>query len=350
MRLNTKIPQNVNSKCGVLKSEYINLAQTGLMFAALTLFAGPAYAFQSSQKSINGLAGAYGYIMGQENALQLIEEKFPELKPAVLMARLEFDSNYPSAKEKINRQIHALIGEDKATEFLKTLEEKVKENSVKSISQTEAQDFIKTVSKRAGGAIERENVKQFLHAVVFHDRPEAELSEKYAKRFSTSGDVKSKGVEVSLKVPLSWEERQGNTPNTVRGWSSEVGTGLSYIGLLVMDRGDRRSKEDIQKAISSKSYTGMLPKDAKLRKIQFTQSSNRPGWYIEYEMTMQRVDMEITQIIRSISILHDGKTVELGCSTGGLASDREKITREFSRFENLCRLVLNSLVIDSVFR
>ena len=57
-----------------------------------------------------------------------------------------------------------------------------------------------------------------------------------------------------MTLPLSWTERQGNTPNTVRSWMSEAGSGLSLISLLVQNSGDTRKKADIQKAIDKKDY------------------------------------------------------------------------------------------------
>jgi hypothetical protein len=321
----------------------------GIAFSIL-LLSTSSFSFQLSQRTMNGLAGVYGYLTGQDLALRRIEQQFPELAQSVLLARLEFDAAYPRARQKVREQVINLAGESRATELLEQLEKNIETQASPKLTQDSAKIFLQTVSNRAQGTFERESIKQFLHSVVFYDRPESELSEKYSKRFSSAGDPKAKGVEVTIKIPPSWEERQGNTPNTIRSWTSEAGTGTNQVSLLIRDFGDKRTKDDIQRAIAKKDYSGMLPNSAVVKKIQLTESSNRYGWYVEFETTINRVDMELFGVHRLISLLHDGKTIEFGCSAGGLTSDKEKIKKEAERISSLCRLILNSLTIDSVYK
>jgi hypothetical protein len=309
-----------------------------------------AYSFQPSQKALNGLAGLYSYLSSQDLALRRIEQKFPEYGQAVHLAKLEFDSVYPTALEKTKEKIVQLLGDGRGEDLIKTLDKNIEAIPNSNNTTTAAINFLQTVANRSKGSIERENIKSFLHAIVFHERPEAEMVDRFSRRFSTAGEPKAKGLEVSVRVPQSWEEREGNTPNTIRSWTSDAGTGLSELRILIQDFGDRRTKEQIQRAIARKEYDGLLPKGAVVKKIQPTQSSNRYGWYADYEMVLQRVDMELFLISRNVTILHEGKRIEIGCASGGLISKKEEIQAEASRVESLCRAFLASLVIDSVFK
>jgi hypothetical protein len=314
-------------------------------FSAISSF---AHSFPSSEKSLNGLIEVYRYLAGQDLALRMVEQQFPDLEKSVAVAKREFDLAYPSARQKTREKIVTIAGESRAQELLQKVYKGFEEQSRRKLTTDIATAFLRRVSDRSQGKIERGITKQFLHSVVFYDRPESELSDKLSVRFSSAGDSRSNGLDVSFKIPFSWEETQGNTPNTVSFWTSEAGTGINYVSVLIKNTSDKRTKKDIERAISRRDYTGLLPNGAILRNIELIQSNSRHGWYVEFETTRQRAEFATFGVHRIISVLQDGKAIEVGCSTGGLGSEKEKVMKEAVRIQSLCRLLLNSLTINGL--
>jgi hypothetical protein len=218
------------------------------------------------------------------------------------------------------------------------------------VSRAEAIAFLNEVRNRAAGKIEREEIKRFLFAINHYRDPASEWNSKRLHRFSSKNEEKAKGLEVSINIPVSWEERLGTTPNALRTWVSEAGTGSSTIGLLIVNTDDQRSRTDIQRAISAREFKGLVPSSSKIESVSTAEVSDQPGWLYEIEMVRKRVDLEFFMRFKSLNVLYKGKRVELNCSSGGAITAQEEVRSEFKRLEKICRLVMNSLVIDSVYK
>jgi hypothetical protein len=319
-----------------------------LLFTAF-FFAFTANAFTVSNNSLGGLARVYGYLLGQEQSLKIIEISYPELQQDVLLARLKFQASYPDIKVKAATKIIELVGEQ-GKELISKMEQQIDANAAKIIPKNQAIEFLKTVQNRAEGKIENQSTRDFMLAITYFDNPGNEIAEKKTVKFNTKNEVKAKGLDLTITLPLSWLEQEGNTPNSIRTWKSEAGSGKSLITFLVYNSGDTKSKEQVKNAIASKKLFNMVPSKATVNKIIYSEISNQAGWYSETELVQQRLDLDIYMINKNVYALYEGKTIEIGCSSGDILSKKEDVIKEAKRVESLCRAVLLSLVINNVYQ
>lgn len=327
------------------------VANMKLIFAVLcgVLFSLQVQAFSLNQNSFNGLARVYGYAAGQEQSLKIIEASYPELQQDVVLVRLKFQSSYPDLKDKASSKIIELAGEQGKT-LIANIEQQLSANAPKTIPKNQAIEFLKTVVNRADGKIENQPTRDFMLAITYFENPEREIAEKKTQKFNTKNEPKAKGLDLNITLPLSWTEQEGTTPNTVRSWKSEGGSGASLISLLVRDTGDTRTKAQVQRAIERKELTNMVNPNGDIKKVIYSEVGNQPGWYAEVELTQKRLEFEIFQTYKNLQVLYGGKTIEIGCSSGNIAAKKDEALKEAKRVESLCKAVMLSLVINNLYQ
>ena len=316
---------------------------------AVSLLAINVQAFSTNQNSLGGLATVYGYLTGQEISLKIIESSYPELQQEVVSARLQFDASYSNAREKTKNKLIEIF-KDNGIKLMAMTDEKLAEQLPKFLTKNEAVAFIKTVQNRANGIIENQPIRDFLLAITYFENPGLEIADKKVQKFNTKNEVKAKGLDINVTLPLSWKEQEGTTPNSIRTWKSEGGTGKSLITFLVYNSGDTRTKAQVQKAIERKELTNMVHPKAAVSKISYSEVSNQAGWYEESELVQQRLDLELYSKHKNIRVIYGGKTIEFGCGSGDVMANKEEVIKESKRVESLCRAVLLSLVLNNPYQ
>jgi hypothetical protein len=306
-------------------------------------------AFSVNQNSLGGLATVYGYLTGQEISLKVIESSYPELQQEVTLARLQFDASYSNAREKTKNKLIEIF-KDNGIKLMAMTDEKLAEQPPKFLTKNEAVAFIKTVHNRANGIIENQPIRDFLLAITYFENPGLEIADKKVQKFNTKNEVKAKGLDINVTLPLSWKEQEGTTPNSIRLWKSEGGTGKSLITFLVYNSGDTRTKAQVKMAIERKELTNMVHPKATVNKIIYSEVSNQAGWYEESELVQQRLDFELYSKHKNIRVIYGGKTIEFGCGSGDVMANKEEVIKESKRVESLCRAVLLSLVLNNPYQ
>ena len=320
-----------------------------LALLAASLVTLSAQAFSLNQNSLNGLARVYGYLIGQEQSLKIIESSYPEFQQDILLVRLKFQSAYPDLKDKTANKIIELTGEQ-GKSLISNMEQQIAANAPKAIPKNQAVEFLKTIENRADGKIENQPTRDFMLAITYFENPGLEIAEKKTQKFNTKNEPKAKGLDLSITLPLSWTEQEGTTPNTVRSWKSEAGSGASLISLLVRDTGDTRTKVQVQRAIERKELGNMVNPNGDIKKVIYSEVGNQPGWYAEVELTQKRLEFEIFQTYKNLQVLYGGKTIEIGCSSGNIVAKKDEALKEAKRVESLCKAVMLSLVINNLYQ
>ena len=320
-----------------------------LALVAVSLLAINVQAFSVNQNSLGGLATVYGYLTGQEISLKAIESSYPELQQEVTLARLQFDASYSNAREKTKNKLIEIF-KDNGIKLMAMTDEKLAEQPPKFLTKNEAVAFIKTVHNRANGIIENQPIRDFLLAITYFENPGLEIADKKVQKFNTKNEVKAKGLDINVTLPLSWKEQEGTTPNSIRLWKSEGGTGKSLITFLVYNSGDTRTKAQVKTAIERKELTNMVHPKATVNKIIYSEVSNQAGWYEESELVQQRLDLELYSKHKNIRVIYGGKTIEFGCGSGDAMANKEEVIKESKRVESLCRAVLLSLVLNNPYQ
>jgi hypothetical protein len=271
------------------------------------------------------------------------------LQQEVTLARLQFDASYSNAREKTKNKLIEIF-KDNGIKLMAMTDEKLAEQPPKFLTKNEAVAFIKTVHNRANGIIENQPIRDFLLAITYFENPGLEIADKKVQKFNTKNEVKAKGLDINVTLPLSWKEQEGTTPNSIRLWKSEGGTGKSLITFLVYNSGDTRTKAQVKMAIERKELTNMVHPKATVNKIIYSEVSNQAGWYEESELVQQRLDLELYSKHKNIRVIYGGKTIEFGCGSGDVMANKEEVIKESKRVESLCRAVLLSLVLNNPYQ
>jgi hypothetical protein len=248
-----------------------------------------AFAFNANQEAANGLAGVYGYTAAQEKTLNQIVVSYPELKEKVQLAKLDFKATYGDVMESVKSILTALFPDLKESFF-----EQLKTSDSQDLTKPVAENFIKTVHNRAQGIIERESIKKFLLAATFYTRPEREFV-KFGENFDFSSDPKSKGLNLKLITPQSWLASDSRFPNTLKTWKTEAGTGKGFANLEVHRwDGPKTDSEYVKNAVSKGEIPrNLLPKNAILGSLQFTEISGLPAVTYSFNVTTDRVGLKV---------------------------------------------------------
>ncbi len=310
----------------------------------------PCHAFVASQEALNGISSVRGFLVGQQEWLKLVGSQYPEFANEVKVVKMEFDLAYPNAIEKVEKIAKEVFGEEISKSFLETDIQIKDQVSKVNITKDSALNFLKLVQNRSAGNIERENIKKYLNAVIFYDNPHQEFV-KSTVNFDFSGSEKSKGLDVVLQMPLSWQAVDSNFPNTLKMWKSEVGTGLGYNTLEIRKfDGEGVSEKNVLESVKRGVVPrGIVPKDYIKSKIQYIKHSRLPGVLFDIEYRINRLQNELFIMATNLVLYDDDKVLILSCGVGDLAKNGSSTKDKFLKNSSLCQTFFNSLIIKNKF-
>jgi hypothetical protein len=299
-----------------------------------------------NQTSINGLAKAYGFILGQEFSLERISKEYPNLSPSVTLAKAQFDSSFPGMKSKLKDQLIRAMGEklfDKTDIDLKKQLQASLGGQV--ITSDIAQGILQQVKQRADGNIDSP-ILEYMLSVKYLSNPVGEFFEGYRQRFSTDGHRKSQGINLILQVPKSWKAKEGERPHIVQKWVSQDGTGLEIIFLDIRDsEGYTPTNSDVESFVSSGEVKDMVPSGAAYINSGLFSLEMLKGYWIEMGIIEERAGIKLYQHSIAHQLFFRGKAIGLMCQASNSIEDKIKADEAFERIKPICQQVLNSLVL-----
>lgn len=185
---------------------------------------------------IDEVAEAYGFVLGQEIALDLIMERYPEdLRRQAFEASYRFDQVFGPAY----RHMDEVLTEQRPYEWEEL--KRVTSDRLKPIlhynidaSYDQALQFLTEVRHRTRGNMPAPVLETLL---MFHPdyitRPEREMLDGFTKTYWSDGSGKAKGLEISIEYPASWKSKEGRRPNVIQVFTSENGRGTASVNIVV---------------------------------------------------------------------------------------------------------------------
>lgn len=321
-------------------------------FLLLTVFTHPCpAALNLNQNAANGMARAYGFLLGQEYSLRQIEAKYPHLSAPATIARLEFQSAFPDAKQRLESQLLAALGKDAFAKLQRQLEGSVASAiQQKTVSEDQGRDFIAQVRGRAKGESIEPKELRYLLAVCYEETPTQEFTKGFRQSFRSDGSGKALGVAITLKVPTSWLPEEGERPHIVQKWTNEGGTGLSSILLSVTDTdGADLSPSEIRRFVRSGEAKTELSELGTVHAVELFSLENIQGYRVDLSMKQERVGVTIYQRAEMYQVPFRGKIISIMCMSGAEQSKRSQADAAAKRLAPLCRQVVNSLVLPQSY-
>jgi hypothetical protein len=296
---------------------------------------------------------AFGFIKGQNNSLDIIKNKYPELEMSAFRAQNLFKATYGNCLEKMQNFLISAFEEEGFTAFENKLNEEVKKLTSKiDLSEDVAISFILEVEERAKGNIPSPILETLL-SFKYADYPQFEFIDGFVNVFNTKGHPKSKGTDWQIKVPKSWRKAEAERPNIIQKFISDYGDGNQSIMLLVknldLPEGYILSKEEIDEMFSEEEMKKIAVDGTKFISYTKTTIENKIAVILEVEKTAERLDIKTKIRMQQYMFIHNNKMycMEGMVSTKDLSKD---LAAEMKKYNPVFRLVANSIVLKDKYR
>ncbi len=172
------------------------------------------------------------------------------------------------------------------------------------------------------------------------------------KTFSSAGQAKANGFEVSFDYPESWNGVEGRRPHILQQVTSEHGKGLEICNLTVRDlplpKDYKPTKAEIDELFAPAYLPEWLPKDGVIVRSARTTIDAQPSALIEYRQEMNRAGLSIKMQWVVFPIYYDKKILIFSCGVGSDPSRSwDKMQEIFNAQLPLFQQMASSLIIHS---
>ena len=201
-----------------------------------------ANSIELNKNLIMDMSRTYGYYLGQNYALDTIENKYPNLRNQVFLAKNEFDLKFSTSLKEIEKDFSKNMTKKQWDDYKVNIKKKIAEQlNYDNINQEDSMNFNQDVKSRALGNIESPVIETLL---IFNSNYQknhiSELGDNFYQKYNSNNNSKAKGVDFTVRVPKSWKSQEANRPNIVRKFTSNNGyliedTFSESIMLLVQD-------------------------------------------------------------------------------------------------------------------
>lgn len=301
---------------------------------------------------ITEMSQAYGFKVGQDYSLEMIEKKYPDLKPQIQIAKLKFDKSFSKSIVTIDSILSA-----EGNEWLKIksqINDQIKSSiNLNSYNYDQIKDFVQSVESRANGDIPVPIIGTLLtFNPTYLKNPTLEFTDGFKYRFSSKDNLKAKGVDFHLDLPQSWLAKEGNRPNIVQKFVSQNGHGLAIALILVLELPEVNniSEEDVKELARSEESKEMLPKNSQFINSGFIKIDDLPGIYQEYKIRQTQIDNEVLMHTINYNVYYKNKMISIQCSVGSTSEDENNTDAVFLKYKELFKSIAGSLVVQSQWK
>jgi len=330
------------------------------MFTLLMIFviAGTAFSEEVSTKEPRWkqLSQAYGFVLGQQASLELIEKKFPDLAKDVKAAWFSFNSTALGESVKgVEEELHREL-DDKWSEYEKAMVAQI--DSLiggQELTRQQAIAFLEEVRKRSKGEMPESILAALLSANSrFAKNPELELSTGWKQTFRTKGHQKAKGVDFSISLPASWSKREGYRPNIIQVFQSSAGHGLIMCNLMVetlpLPAGYKPTKEELKEFFQPKELKGMIPDGSTFIDAKEIVLEGLPAGMLVCDQTQKRLDLEITMRMTQFVTIYDGSMIFIQFMVTKMPDSTDTLADLQKQFLPAFKAIANTLVLNDLYK
>jgi len=301
------------------------------------------------------LMHAKGFVVGQQLALEEIENRFPSLGRQVREAWFAFHSTALGESVKaIDVELSGLLGE-KWTSVEEELINQIASFVIdQEISHQQAVDFLVEIHDRARGEMPKTILATLLAINPrFIQSPEQEIYSGWKQTFRTKDHPKAKGVDFSVSFPASWSNREGQRPNIIQFFRSENGNGYLTGNLMVQNiplpDGYTPDREEIEEMFSEE-LDDMIPEGANLIESRQLVLEGLPTGLIIFDMIEKRMDVEVRMRATQFIIIHNASMIFIQF----IVSDPGNTGRSLDELQvknlPLFMAIANTLVLNDKYR
>ena len=169
--------------------------------------------------------------------------------------------------------------------------------------------------------------------------------------YTTAGNPKAKGLEVSIDYPISWSVADGKQPNTLYQATSKNGRGLELCNLSIKEiplpAGYSVTAQDISELFEPPNLKNLAPSGSQFISGAKTTFDGQPAGWLQFSQEMNRAGVQLRMMWSSNAIYFDKKFIIFSCSVGDSASkSTEELLRRYKEYFPLFQEMAKSLVIQ----
>jgi hypothetical protein len=304
---------------------------------------------------IKEMSQTYGFCIGQQYSLKIIQDKFPNLKQKTQLSKYKFDDKFESSFVEIEKFLKLLFSE-KWEGYKNELTSKI-ESSVNpdKITKEDAISFLKLVETRATGDIETPVVQTLLSFhPLFKEKPEQEFLMSFKNTYRTKNHPKAKDLNIQIEYPKSWEPREGKRPHIVQFFRSQNGHGIVMMSLQINPLPEEVTKnlseEETANIFNDKSeIEAMAPKGSIVIESKPIIIDNQKGGLLVYEIKQQRLDLVHKMISQQYMTVYKKDFIILNIGLRDTTGNDEKLNKDYQKNKKLFWLIANSLIIQNQY-
>ena len=311
-----------------------------------------AQAPQMKKTVAQDLAATFGFCYGQHLSLNQLRQMFPDLAPQVLLAEMQWNSAFKDAEEGIEARLQALApGQwpDMRTKIIAQIEPVLKEQNSKATHEIAA-SFLEIVQQRAKGILDSPNREMLLAShPKFVKSPELEFAAGYTGTFSTKGHVKAKGVELTIRYPLSWKQMEAERHNIVQKWTSDGGHGNDIFMVLIKKLPTVPTRDESAGFFTESSAQEILGEDGVILKYTTGRLERLPVGIAQFKQTTKRLETTLESLGTCYYLICDDAfiVIQFMSYAPGGAEAREARMNVLSP---LIQTIANSLVLTQSYK
>lgn len=302
------------------------------------------------------LGQAYGFVLGQQSALELIEKTFPDLTTSVKEAWFAFNSTALGESTKgVEAELSKELGE-KWPEYKTTVTTQMDELVGKQEpTRQQAVDFLAEVKKRSKGNLPESIRSTLLSAHPRYSKNQAlELADGWKQTFRTKGHTKAKGVDVSVSFPASWSKREGNRPNVVQFFRSGAGHGSLICTLLIRDLSLTDDYEltnsEIKEFFKPEELQRSTPAGAIFVDAKEIVLEGSPAGILVFDQTQQRLDVKFTMRMTQFVVIHGHAMVFLQFAFAKMPDSGQTLEELQNQFRPTIMAIANTYVWNDLYK
>ena len=298
------------------------------------------------------LASAYGFVLGQSRALELVGEKYPDLLPRCREIAMSWTlSALGQGGKDAELEIASLLG-PKWQQERKKLEAQTSELIGKQqVSRDQAVAILNEVAARVKGKLPETTRATLLSANARYAKsPGLEIVEGWKQTYRTKDHPKSKGADFSIDLPASWSGREGNRPNIIQFFQSGAGHGNLACVLMVQDLplepGQSLSMQDIDELVRSPEIQEMLPDGAAMLSAETLPLEGCPTAMIVCDYAMERMQTKLILRMTQFMIFHKRQMLLIQFIVSALPEEKQKLDPLQKQYLPTMKTIMNTLVLN----
>ena len=263
-------------------------------------------------------------------------EQFPQSSFGVIKAKQRFDLKFGSSKDNMYRFLIQNI-----PQYKRVIDSVSQMLHNRQLLHFDANETIADLDKRTQFNID-EPFLSTLSYFQFNGDYTREFNNEHTYTYNSKGNEKAKGVNISLKLPLSWRQHTGDRPNIIQKFTPAFDTHHPTCMLQV---------KDIDTTVISLSDIfnsegdDLLGKGSVITNKYEITIDGCPGFFIEFTQNLKRLQYNFTILNRMYIFQYGAKICSLDI-TMYLTDDAIKINKH----KQICDLIASSIVVNNKWK